>query len=237
MTTLLAVAVTGATLGTGCTTFSDNDAVARVNDIELSSAELRERADARGAPQDEALAADAVRQEIGVWIDEQLVGATDPAVSAETYEQGLLASGSICIALIIVTNPQEAADTVDELNAGADFATIFGERNIDPSLDADQGRVGCFAVDELPLGSGNTLVDSLLELDQDNPYTFATLPGNAGEPDAGAVSRFIPYAELGPDETPVVNSNLPSSATDVDVHVDPRYGTYDATARLVVPLG
>ena len=42
MTILLPLAA--ATLATGCTTFSDNDAVARVNDVELSSETLAELA-------------------------------------------------------------------------------------------------------------------------------------------------------------------------------------------------
>jgi hypothetical protein len=51
------------------------------------------------------------------------------------------------------------------------------------------------------------------------------------------VSRFIPYDELGPDETPIVNAALSTAALDLDIYVDPQIGTYDSTSATVIPLG
>jgi hypothetical protein len=237
MTTMLAVAVAGATLGSGCTTFTDNDAVARVGDVELSSDELRARADASDAPRGVALDANFVRQEIGSWVDEQIAAGVDPAVAAATYPQGLLVSGSVCFQVIVVENVQSAADGVDELLAGADFATVFAARNIDPSLATEEGRFGCVPADQLPLGTGNAFVDALAGLDSDSEFAWVELPANPDEPVLGAVIRFLPYEELGPDETPIVLANLPADAQEVDIYIDPRYGTYDAAAGVVVALG
>ncbi|NND75979.1 MAG: hypothetical protein HKN44_13330 [Ilumatobacter sp.] len=234
MTTLLAVAVLGATFGTGCTTFSDNDAVARVGDVELSSERLRDRVDARGAPQGEALDANAVREEIGAWIGEQVAVGVDPGLAAAAYAQGLFASGSICFEVIVVDSTEAAAAALDELRAGADFAAVYGERNIDPSLDGTTGRFPCVPENQLPLGTGNTFVDSLVELDDGNRLTSVQLDESGA---AHAVSRFVPYDELGPDDTALVLANLNVDLDGFDIHVDPRYGTYETSVGAVVPLG
>lgn len=234
--TLLAVAATGALLGSGCTTFTDNDAIARVGDIELSSEALRERAAARGAPAEGALDGDAVRQEVGAWIDEQLVGMIDPQQAAASYADGLIASGSICVQVIIV-DPADAPATVGDLRAGADFATVFAQRNIDPGGEATGGRVGCLALRDLPLDAGNPFVEALFDLDDTNRITVAEIPGSGGGQPIAGVIRFIPYDELLPDETPVVFANATATSGDVDVYVDPRYGAYDAATGAIVPLG
>ena len=224
-------------LGAGCATFTDNDAVARVGDVEFSSTELRDRADERGAPQDEALDANAVRDEIAVWIDSQLPTDNDPILAAATYARGVKASGSICVEVLVVDSQDEVAAALEELNGGVDFGVVFATRNIDPSLAAEQGSLGCLPAQQLPFGIGNPFVDSLLELDTEHPYASVELVGNEGDPAVYAVSRFVPFDELGPEDTPVVVESLSADALGIDIYVDPRYGIYDELSGNVIALG
>ncbi len=235
--TSLAIALTGALLGAGCATFSDNDAVARVGDVELSADELRERVDELGAPQDEALDANAVRQTIDTWISEQLSGAPDPALAAAVYPQGLLAAGSICFEVIVAESAERAAEALDQLQAGASFGEVFAAHNIDPALTQDEGRFGCVPGNQIPVGTGNTFVDALTEIDDRNRFNTAEIEGNPGEPSVFAVVRFIPFDELGPEDTPTVFANMTVAARGIDVYVDPRYGTFDSASGTVVALG
>ena len=224
-------------LGAGCTTFTDNDAVARVGDVEFSSTELRERADARGAPQDEALDANAVRDEISAWIISQLPTDNDPILAAASYARGVRASGSICVDVLVVDSQDAVAAALEELNGGVDFGVVFATRNIDPSLANDQGSLGCLEAPLLPFGAGNPFVDSLLDLDAEHPYGSTELVGNEGDPAVYAVSRFVPFDELGPEDTPIVVQSLTPDALGIDVYVDPRYGTYDELSGNVIALG
>lgn len=232
--TPLAAALSAALLGAGCATFSDNDAVARVGDVEFSSDELRARVDELGAPPDEALDANAVRQTIDTWIGEQLSATTDPALAAELYPQGLLAAGSTCFEVIVADTEQGGADALAQLQDGASWTEVFTTYNIDPALAQDEGRFGCVPANEIPIGSGNPFVDGLTELRGDARLNFVEIPG---EPTVYAVTRLIPFDELGPEDTPIVFANLPLGSREIDIHVDPRYGTFDSSSGTVVALG
>ena len=88
------LALAAATVASGCTTLSDNDAVARVDDAELSANELVELVG--GADTETATDASIAREAIGSWIGEKLPTERDADDASELYSQGILASGTLC---------------------------------------------------------------------------------------------------------------------------------------------
>lgn len=77
----IVLALTAASAASGCSTFSDNDAAARVNDIELSSEQLTELAEfipdgATGGPSTPGDAEHA-RNAIRVWVEAQALAAAE----------------------------------------------------------------------------------------------------------------------------------------------------------------
>lgn len=227
---LLAIAVAGVT--SGCTTFSDNDAVARVDDVELSSDELQERLPA--FVEGQAVPADDARDAINGWILEQVGG--DPSAS---YDMGLEASGSVCVDVMVVVDEAAAADAVAAIVDQASFDAVFVEQNIDPSLVTDGGNLGCFGVADLPFGQGNPFVDALPTLNADDQVTSVSLTDQTGVAIGFAVARFQSFDELSADDQEFVRTNAPVDPERVaaaDIVIDPRYGTFDPQFG-AVPLG
>lgn len=231
---LVTVLVPLVVLATGCSTFSDNDAVARVNDDELSAEELRDLVTGVGAADTDAAAA---RDQIGGWVRDELTKYADSSVAPAAYADGVERSGSICVQVTVVDDDQTARDALAELENGAEFATVFADTNVDPTLADDTGRLGCVAAAQLAFDLGNPFVDSLRDLSETSPFTSAALPTVPGEPDLFVVSRFVPFDELSADETDAVAGNLTAQALGVDVHIDPRYGVFDQASSTVLPLG
>ncbi len=233
---LLVVVV--AALSAGCTTFSDNDAAARVGDVEFTHDELVAELEELGATTDQVAQADIARGQISAWVAEQVTAAADPALAADAYAQGLLASGSICLDILAVATQADADAAVTDLTDGTPFADLFASANIEPSLAESNGRIGCLPLTELALDAGNPLVDSITEVNAASPYATAFLPGDAaaGAADLYVVSRFIPFDELGPEDIAIVAGALPADALGLDIYVDPRLGTYDAATATVIPL-
>ncbi len=235
---LLALAVATLTaLTTSCTTFSDSDAAARVGDVEFTHDELVAQLEELGVPPEQLAQADIARGQVSAWVAERVVEAQDPVLAAEIYADGLFASGSICLDVIATDSQAAADDAVAALESGTTFADAFAAANTDPSLAESLGRIGCLPLAELDLEGGNPLVDSITDINADNPYAIALLPGDAVNPDLFVVSRFVPFDELGPDETPVVTGSVVSAeALGLDIYIDPRIGTYDDLSGSVVPL-
>ena len=103
-------------------------------------------------------------------------------------------------------------------------------------LAQSDGRIGCLTIAQLPLGVDDPLADSIAMLNANEPYATAIIPDAGPDGDLYVVSRFIPYNELGPDDTPIVARALGADSLGLDVYVDPQIGTYDNATATVIPL-
>lgn len=225
-----------ATIASGCTTFSDSDAVARVGDVELSEDEFVERLAAVGITTDQTVPLDPARAELTLWIQSQLV---DPDTLAEQYDAGPATSGSICLSAI-VTETEDAADAAAaDLDGGTDFATVFGATNIDPTLVDATGVLPCITSGDLAAGAGTPLIDAAATLSADTPVATTVLLDDFGDPVAWAVLSFRTFDQLEVVDVDFVTASIDVSgaAADADIHVDPRYGTFDPVLGQVVALG
>ena len=233
---LLALAV--ATLAGGCTTFSDGDAAARVGDVEYTHDDLVAELEELGATPEQLVQAEITRSQVSAWVAERVTEAQDPSLASEVYADGLFASGSTCLEVIAVDSQAAAADAIAALEAGTVFTDVFAAANTLPSLAETAGRIGCLPLAQLDIGGGDPFVDSFSNINADDPHAIALIPGDDANPDLYVVSRFIPYDELGPDETAVVTgAELSADALGLDIYVDPRIGTYDNASGTVIPLG
>lgn len=231
------LALAAATLTAGCTTFSDNDLAARVGDAEYSRDDLVAELEELGATDEQLADANIARGQVGVWIDQRVSEASDPALAEAAYAKGLFESGSICLDVVATAAQADADAVVAELEGGTNFADVFAASNVDPALAQSNGRIGCLPIAEIALGVDNPLVESITTINANEPYATAVLPGATPDEDLYVVSRFIPYDELGPDETPIVTASLSSDALGLDIYVDPQIGTYDSASATVIPLG
>jgi hypothetical protein len=233
--TLLLLAA--ATLTAGCTTFSDNDLAARVDDVEYSRDDLVADLEDLGKTDEQLATGDIARSQVGAWIAERVGEASDPTLAEAAYAKGLFESGSICLEVVATSAQADADAVVLALEDGTNFADVFAASNVDDALAQSDGRIGCLAYAELALGGDNPLVESIIAINANDPYATAVLPGATPGEDLYVVSRFIPYDELGPGETPVVIAALNADALDLDIYVDPQIGTYDSASATVIPLG
>jgi len=242
MTVLLPI--TAATLTAGCTTFSDSDAVARVDDVELSEDDLDELLLEIGATDEDldgVLPGEPVRQVITSWIQETAIGLSDDEIVA-VYDQGIEAAGVSCPTVMSAETPDAANAAVERLGAGEAYDIVFSETNVDPQLVEAGGRVPCLPIDQFPPESRESPdVVALVAINADNPFVAAEIPGASGA--VGIVVGFRPFDDLNDQEAnDVANTIRAAAATNidvesVDVHVASRYGTFDTATGTVVALG
>ena len=223
-----------AVVAAGCTTFSDTDAIARVNDVEFTQDEFETELRSAGVTSDQVVNAEAVRGLITSWIQEQLAGLpVDEAALAARYDGGAAASGSMCIAALVVEDEARATDLDAQLADGASFDELFDAHNIDPQLAQAGSNLGCLTAADLEAATGIPFVDVAATLSAGEPIgTSALFDANDNEI-AWVVLRFRPFAELSADEVAIISTG----AVDADVHVDARYGTFDPVTGQVVALG
>ena len=233
----------------GCTTFSDADAVARVGDTELSADELDQLAADAGIPEGQELDPEIVRTLIQGWIQETAInsgefdpdalGDTDPARVATRFDQGVRESGVVCPAILVTESLDAALDTRDELVAGASFADVFAERNVDETLVASEGQIGCVDINAVLDAADAPEVASLLELDAADPFSASALTDQFGEVVGGIVVAFRPYDELSEADAAAVDTSVQGilAVEEIDVMVDSRYGYFDPMSAAVRPLG
>lgn len=233
LTLLLPVAL--AFVAAGCSTFSDNDAVARVGDVELSQDDFEQQLVDLGVTDGDVVPLDPVRGEITRWIQDQLV---DDSMIAELYGAGPSTSGVVCIAAIVVEDETIADDAVAQLDGGASFDEVYAAVNIDPTLDADGGALPCIGSADLDASAGIPLIDTATQLSDAAPNAVAPLLDDAGSPLAFAVISFRPFDELTETDLADVAASMDVSdqLVDADVYVDPRYGTFDTETAQVVGL-
>ncbi len=240
---LVLAAAAFAALATGCTTFSDSSNIARVNDVALTDDEFQAQLTELGAPTDQPLPGDAVREQIATWIQEQLVadessGLDDDEVAA-LYDAGIDSSGVICVNGIVVETNDTASRVADELAAGGDFDELLASENLDPSLGDVGGDVGCITSDQVNEAADVEFVQIAAGLSADDPIAVAPLFDTEGNEFAWVVLSFRPYAELSPTDVDTVSTAIAGASrlAAADIFVDPRYGTFDAATGQVVALG
>lgn len=232
----IAVPLALVALASGCTTFTDTDVAARVDGTELSQDEFEQRLAEAGITADQAVPLDPARAELTLWIQSQLV---DVDAVATQYDSGPASSGSICLSAIVVETEADADAAAADLDAGSDFADVFGDVNIDPTLDADAGALPCITSADLDAGAGTPLIDAAATLSTETPVATAVLLDDAGQPVAWAVLAFRSFDQLAPVDVEFVTAgvDLGDAVSGADIHVDPRYGTFDAELGQVVALG
>jgi hypothetical protein len=225
-----------AVLVSGCETFSDNNAIARVNDTELSQDEFEQQLTGLGASDQDVIPLDPARAEITRWIQATLI---DQDQIAGLYDAGPATSGVVCLQAIVVEDPAAAAATVAELDGGTSFEDVFATANIDPSIAGDLGAVPCIGGEDLANPEGVPLIDAALQLSTSSQVGSSPLIGADGEEVAWAVIVFRPFDTLGLDDIDLVTASVDVSSelADADIYVDPRYGTFDRSTGQVVGLG
>ena len=225
-----------AAVATGCGTFSDNNAIARVNDTELSQDEFEQQLSDLGVTDQDVVPLEPARAEITRWIQSALV---DEDQIAALYDAGPTTSGVACIKAIVVEDSAAADETVAELAGGTSFDAVFDAANIDPSIAADLGTLPCIPREGLDTSEEVPLIDATLRLSASELVASAPLVDETGTTLAYAVIVFRPYEDLGFEEIDVVAASVDVSSqfADADIYVDPRYGTFDAATGLVIALG
>ncbi len=232
LTFLLPIAV----VATGCTTLSDNDAVARVDGVELTRDEFDDRLLELGVGVSDVLPLEPVRDEIGNWINDQLVAEVDVAA---LYDEGPEASGVACLSAIVVEEEATAGELLAELEAGADFAEVFTTNNLDPSLDATTGAIPCLGPQDIANNIATPFVAVGATMSPDTPLATAPLLDTTGAAFGWVVLAFRTFDQLDDTEVEQVRDlvDVSEAALTADVFVDPRYGTFDADTGTVVGLG
>jgi len=251
MTILLPL--TAAALTAGCSTFSDNDAVARVGDVELSEGGLEDLLDEQSVPDDQRSDLDLVRPVISSWIEstaldtgqfsEEMIADIPDDDLVNLYRQGMESSGVTCALLLVAPTVDDADQAAIELRDGAEFRDVFDEYNTDPALADVSGDAGCFDINQVTgQGAPSPEVLALLSVNSGNPV--ATAPSaTANGDELGLLISFKEIDELGdPEQTQVLDAIRSSAGVrllldDLDVHVDSRYGYFDRTTGAVTPLG
>ncbi len=232
---MILLPLTLAAVTAGCSTLSDSDVVARVNDVELTSDEFDAQLTELGVTGDEVVDLEPVRAELSRWIQQQLVPAEEIAA---IYDAGAAEAGVVCIRAIVVVD-QEAADAaLDDIESGTDFVEVFQRDNLDQSLTATNGAIPCISAADLEGNAGTPFIDVAATLSADNSTGTAVLLDDAGSELASVVLVFRAWDELESVDAEQVTSliDVTEFAADADVYVDSRYGTFDAATGTVVSL-
>lgn len=169
------------------------------------------------------------------------VAAPDTAELEELYTQSPTAAGVMCLRRIVVDSEDAAGDVLDELEAGADFATLATERSIDHATAADGGAVTSpDGQDCLPLTQATSSVDAAVV-----DAALETRPGVPVGPvetaEGWEVIEARPYGEIGDSLSALYEERAGDllffgHLATADIDVDPRYGRWDPVAFSVVGL-
>ncbi len=160
----------------------------------------------------------------------------------EMYIDNPPSTGVTCVRHILLDTEADADEVLDELAEGADFATLAVERSIDPTAVDNGGAIA--DVD-------NECVSLQIVLQGFDPgFTAGALQGASGVP-SGPYQSSIgwhvimhrPWDEVADS---VVQLHQPADsgvllfdgfAATAEVTVDPRYGSWDAVAASILPVG
>lgn len=232
---MILLPLTLAAITAGCSTLSDNDVVARVNDVELTGDEFDARLTELGVTGAEVVPLEPVRAELTRWIQQQLVPADEIAA---IYDAGAAEAGVVCVSAIVVTDQEGADVALDDIESGTDFIEVFQRDNLDQSLLETNGAIPCISAADLADNAGTTFIDVAATLSAGNPTGSAPILDDAGAEVAWVVLEFRPWAELDSVDAEQVTAliDVTDLAADADVYVDSRYGTFDTATGTVVSL-
>ena len=200
---------------------------------------LRADLAAAGAPLDEvegplthATLDESINASFGVWQQTPPTQIPEDRLRAR-YELGPTESNLICTAHILVGDEATAQDVLDRLADGEEFADLASEFSTDGS-GAGGGVLPCATTTDF---SAQYIPE----------YVEAALDAEMGEPVGPVRSQFgyhvilvRPFDDISGEEliglvsTPQVRFDFASQ--DIDVYVDPRYGSFEASAG-ITPLG
>ena len=242
-TARLALLALAAVAASGCTTFSDDDAVARVGDDELTSDALTALLDGVGSPLDPTgqtpavvdgvAQGDAARSAVSRWIQSRIVGAS---AIGERYTADPAELGVTCLDVAVAQDQADAEAIKARLDAGETWDEVVGPLETSIGYESQQ-ECTPLGVYEAQLG----------------PEVAARLgalkPGGAPEVvDAGqagfAVVRIQSLDDLDTGTLlaavqglePDAVQALIDSVAATDVYVDPRVGRFDLDSVSVVPV-
>lgn len=200
---------------------------------------LRADLAAGGAPLDDvegeltnATLDESINASFAVWQQAPPTPIPDDRLRAR-YELGPVESNLICTAHILVGDEATADEVLDRLADGDEFAELASEFSTDTS-GAGGGVLPCATTSDF---SAQYIPE----------YVEAALGAEMGEPVGPVLSQFgyhiilvRPFDDLAGDEliglvsSPQVRFDFASQ--DIDVYVDPRYGSFNASAG-ITPLG
>jgi hypothetical protein len=233
---MILLPLTLAAVTAGCSTFSDNNVVARVNDVELTSDDFDARLTELGVTDAEVVQLEPVRAELTRWIQQQLVPADEIAA---IYNAGAVEAGVVCVSGLVVADQEAAAASLDDIGSGTDFVEVFQRDNLDQSLIETNGAIPCLSGTDLADNAGTPFVELAATLSSDNPIGGAALLDDTGAEVAWVVLEFRPWEELDSVDAEQVAQLVDVSdfAAGADVFVASRYGTFDVETGTVVGLG
>ena len=150
------------------------------------------------------------------------------------YSRGPVESGVTCTAHILVETEAEAFTVLDELDSGVPFAQVAAVRSIDPG-SKDSGGV-------LPCASTGDFANSYIP-----EYVEPALAAEIGVPVGPAQSQYgyhiilvRPFESIDSAELEALLTNptvrFELASTDLDIYINPRYGSFEG-ARGIVALG
>ncbi len=233
---MLLLPLTLAAVTAGCSTFSDSDVVARVDDVELTSDEFDAKLTELGVTGDDVVSLEPVRAEISSWIQQQLVPTDEIAA---IYDAGASEAGVVCVSAIVVADQAAADAALDDIESGTSFDEVFQRDNLDQSLITTGGAIPCISGADLEANAGTPFIDLAATLSADDPFGVAPIVDATGAEVAWVVLRFRPFEELDSVDAEQVTGliDVTDFVADADVYVDSRYGTFDAETGTVVSLG
>lgn len=176
-----------------------------------------------------------------VALDMALAGpGPDEAALRARYDEDPAAYDQACAAHILVETEEQANTLLAQLQAGADFAELAAASSTDQASATQGGELGCQArgvyvepfeqaVWNGPLNvvQGPVRTDfgyHLIKVSQRGPRTFEEARDDIAD-------------ELGPAPFSALGAWLEAALPKAAVTVDARFGTWDAAAGQVVPVG
>jgi len=224
-----------ASVSTGCGTFADSDAVARVDEVSLSQDDFEATLTELGASASEPLDAELVRGQITSWITGQLADQPiDDAAVRASYDAGYDTNGVLCLSVIVVEDEATADTVAAELDGGRPFDETFAESNIDQAQTETGGHLECVPRDVVDAAPEQPFIQASVVLDAADPVGTAPLLNTDGDEVGWVVVVFRSFDELADEDIAIVAAAQGSTA---DVYVDPRYGTFDGSTGQVIGLG
>lgn len=154
----------------------------------------------------------------------------------QSYDAGIAASGVACVSHILVETEQEAADVVEQLADGADFAELASTASTDPGSAAAGGVLGeCTAAQQFQDQFIPEFVDGAL----------AATPGEPTDPIKSEFGYHIilvrPWTEVATEATRIigqagVEERVRSVLAEAEISVDPSIGRWSTAQNAVVAL-